>query len=106
MVRRPRLRFLNAALDFAHRLEILADPRAILGSQRVLQARGVVSNPIEEAGPLLQRRAAGCRAAAFAEQPLEDDTGMGLSRQGRRRVRPREIVLIDPLLAVVALADH
>ena len=54
---------------------------------------------------LLQRRAAVGRAAALAEQPLEDDPRMRLGRQRRRRRRPREVVLVDAGVAVVALAD-
>ncbi len=53
-----------------------------------------------------QRRAAVGRAAALAEQALEDDARMGLSRKRRRRRRPREIVLIDARVAVVALTDR
>ncbi len=55
---------------------------------------------------LLQRRAPVGRAAALAEQPLEDDARMRLGRQRRRRRRPGEIVLIDAGVAVVALADR
>ena len=44
-------------------------------------------------------------APPFAEQALEDDPRVGLGRQRRRRRRPREIVLIDAGVAVVALAD-
>ena len=46
------------------------------------------------------------RAAALAEQALEDDARMGLGRQRRRGRRPRQIVLVDAGVAVVALAHR
>ena len=52
-----------------------------------------------------ERGAAVGGAAPFAEQALEDDPRVGLGRQRRRRRRPREVVLIDAGVAVVALAD-
>ena len=55
---------------------------------------------------LPQRRAAIGRAAALAEQPLEDDARVRLGRKRRRRRRPREVVLIDARVAVVALTDR
>ena len=102
---RAGLRHLNAALDLAHRLEILADPGAILGSELRLQASDVVAQRVQEAGPPPQRGAPIGGAAALTEQPLEDDARMRLGREGRGRRRPREIVLIDAGVAVVALAD-
>ena len=53
-----------------------------------------------------QRRPAVGRAATLAEQPLEDDPRMRFGRQRRRRRRPRQVVLIDARVAVVALADR
>ena len=55
---------------------------------------------------LPQRRAALGGAAAFAEQPLEHDARMRLGRQRRRRRRPRQVVLVDARVAVVALPDR
>ena len=75
------------------------------GPSVFLQPRDLLGHRIEQAGPLLQRRAAIRRAAAFAEQALEDDPRMRLGRQRRRRRRPGEVVLIDAGVAVVALAD-
>ena len=105
LVGRAGFRLLDAALDLADGLEILADPGAILGSELRLQARDVVAHRVEQAGPSPQRGAPIGRAAALAEQPLEDDARMRLGRERRRRRRPREVVLIDARVAVVALAD-
>ena len=75
------------------------------GPSWLLQAGDLLGDRIEQAGPLLQRGAAVGGAAAFAEQALEDDPRVRLGGQRRRRRRPREIVLIDAGVAVVALAD-
>ena len=79
---------------------------AILGPELRLQPRDVVANRIEEAGLALQRRSPIGRAAALSEQALEDDARVRLGRKGRGRRRPREVVLIDARVAVVALTDH
>ena len=105
IVRRRRFRLLNAALDLAHGVEILADAHAIGGAEPALQPGDVVANPVEQAGAFAQRHPPIGRAAAVAEQPLEDDARMCLRGQRRRRRRPREIVLVDARVAVVALAD-
>ena len=60
--------------------------------------------PNRGGSPPPQRRAPVRRAAALAEQALEDDARVRLGRKRRRRRRPREIVLIDARVAVVALA--
>ena len=98
--------FLNPPLHLADRIEILIDPRAVVWSELLLKPGDVLAHPVEEAGAALERGAPIGRAAAFAEQPLEDDARVGLGRQGRRRRRPRQIVLIDARVAVVALADR
>ena len=79
------------------------DPRA-----RAAFCRRAMSSLTESSrlARLLQRRATVGGAAALAEQALEDDARMRLGRQRRRRRRPREVVLIDAGVAVVALADR
>ena len=86
--------------------QILVDPGAIVRSELPLQARDVIAHPIEQTGPSPQRGAAVGGAAAFAEQALEDDARVGFGRKRRRRRRPREVVLVDARVAVVALAHR
>ena len=105
IVPRVGLGLLDAALDLAHGLEILADPGAIGRAEPVLQAGDLLGDRVEEAGALPQAGAAVRGVAALAEQPLEDDPRMGLGRQRRRRRGPREVVLINAGVAVIALAD-
>src|SRR5216684_1096750 len=67
------LRLLNAALHFANRVEILTDLVAVAGPELPLKARDIFAYPIEKAGVFAQLHPAICRAAALAEQPLEND---------------------------------
>ena len=53
-----------------------------------------------------QRRPPVVRIATLAKQPLENDPRMRFGRQRRRRRRPREIVLVDARVAVIALSDR
>src|SRR5262249_62010545 len=46
------------------------------------------------------------RGGAVAEEPLEDDSGVSLARERRRRRGPREAVVVDAGVAVVALAGE
>ena len=76
------------------------------GPSWLLSCGELVRHGIEQAGPALQGGAAVGRGAALAEQPLEHDPRVGLARQRRRRRRPRQVVLVDAGVAVVALADE
>ena len=83
----------------------MTDPGAVGRAELVSQPGDLVGDRVEQAGPLLQRGPSVGGASPFAEQALEHDPRMGLGRQRRRRRRPREVVLIDAGVAVVALAD-
>ena len=106
IIRGVSLGFLNAPLHLAHGVKILADPRAITRPELSLETRDVFIEPIEEAGPFPQRSLSVRNAAAFAEQALENNSRMRFRRQRRRRRRPREIILVNTGVAIVALADH
>src|SRR4029450_5859381 len=101
-----RFRLLNATLHLADRVEILADARAILRSERVLKASHVLAHGVEKARSSLERCLAVGGGTAFAEQSLEDRSRMRLRRKRRRRRRPGGGVLIDAGVTVVALADR
>ena len=85
IVRRPRFGALNLALDFANAVEVLIDANAVGHADSPLEARDVVAEGIEQAGPGSQRRAPGGGRSAFAEEALEHDARMRLRRKRRRR---------------------
>src|SRR5206468_3936251 len=85
MVHGVGLSFLNAPLDLAHGVEILADPGAIPWSESAVQAGDVFVEPVEQAGFLPQRGLSFGHAAAFAEKAFENDSRMSLRRQRRGR---------------------
>src|SRR5687767_12940237 len=97
--------FLDAALDFANGIEVVADLRAVRCAELVLQAGDVGTNPIEQARALLELRTAVGSAAAVAEEPLEGNTRMRFGGQRRCRRGPGEIVLVHARVAVVALTN-
>ena len=100
------LGLLDAALDLADGVEVLARPCCGRPGRACVCRRAISSvHRVEQAGALPQRGEAVGGAAAVAEQALEDDARMRLGRQRRRRRRPREVVLVDAGVAVVALAD-
>ena len=76
---------LNLALDLPDAVEILVDAGAVGGPHHSSEARDVVVEPVEQAGPALERRAAFGEGSAFAEETLEDKTRMRFGRQRRRR---------------------
>ena len=106
VVHRLRLGPLDAALHLAHGVEILADPGAVGGAELPLQAGDVLAHPVEQARPAPQGGAPVRGAAPFAEQALEDDARVRLGRQRGRGRRPRQVVLVDAGVAVVALPHH
>ena len=59
-----RFDLLNATLDLAHILEIVAEPRAIGGAQRVVRAGSPIRPPSRECCDPLRRRAARCSGVA------------------------------------------
>ena len=76
------------------------------GAELPLQPGDVFAHPVEQAGALAERGAPLRRAAAFAEEALEDDARMRFRRQRGGGRRPREVVLVDAGVAVVALPHH
>ena len=97
---------LDAALDGAHRVQILGDPRPVAGADLAPQPGQIVADGVEDAAVLAKLRPPLRRRAAFAEKPLEDDAGVVLHRQRRRRVAPRDGVHVDAAVAVLAVADE
>ena len=104
-LRRLLLGLLDAPLDLAHGVEILAHPAAVGGAEPAFEPRHVVDDPVENAGVAAQLGAARVGRAAVAEQPLEQHARVGFGRQRRGRRRPRQVVLVDAGEAVVAVAD-
>ncbi len=97
---------MDAPLDLADRIEILADFGAISGAELALQASKVVVERVEQAGLFPERCAAISNAAPFAEEAFKNNPRMSLRGQWCRGRRPRKIVLINARIAVIALADH
>ena len=80
-----RLHLLHAALDFAHRFEIIAQHGAVLRAQAALADRTLRwRNQIENAGILLGQSLAFLGGVALAEQALEQLARIGF--HGQRRV--------------------
>ncbi len=62
VVERLRFGLLYAALDLAHGIEIFGHLGAIGRAELSLQARDVLAHPVEQAGPLAERRCAAPRS--------------------------------------------
>ena len=75
---------LDAALDFADGIEIVADLAAVAGAELVSESRDVLLDPVEQAGAFAQRGAAVRDAAALAEEALENDARVGFGGERRR----------------------
>ena len=97
-----RLGRLDALLDFANGREILVQLRAIARTERPLETSRFLRDGIENRARLARLREALRRAAAIAEQPLEDDARMRLHRERRRGRLPRNRVREEAVLAVAA----
>ncbi len=82
--RRLLLGFLNPPLDLADVVEIVADPRAVARAEPVLaDALRLLRDRVENAAVFLLARQPLGRAAAIAEQALEDDARIDFHRQRR-----------------------
>ena len=101
-----RLDPLDAALDLAHRVEVLARPPPVAGPEALLEPGHVLAHRVEDAAVLAQSRRALVAGAALAEQALEHHPRVVLHRQGGGRRAPRDGVGVDAAVAVVAVADH
>ena len=104
LARRLRLGPLDAPLDVAYRVEILAQPRGVARTEAAGQGRGLVADRIEEAaaapGPGAARGGVG--AAAVAEHPFEHHPGVVLHRQRGARPPPGDGVAVRAAVAAVA----
>ena len=100
------LGLLDAALDVAHRVEVLAELVAVAGAEVAAQVRHLVGHRVEEAAVLLDARepGRGVGAAGVAEQPLEDRPRVGLHGQRRRRAAPADGVGVGAGVAAPARA--
>src|SRR6266850_3727614 len=79
------LRFLNAPLDLAHRLEVLADFSTITRPKLALQAGNILVEGIEQAGIFPQRGPPLLNTPALAEEALKNNTWVGFGGQRCRR---------------------
>ena len=96
---------LDAALDFANVVEVLAEPRAIAGAEPAPQRVGFLGDHVEDAEIPLALRAALLGRARLAEQPFEHHARVDLHRQRRRRRAPADRVRVDAAEADRARAD-
>ena len=103
---RLALRFLDAALHFAHAVEVAGDLRPVARPQFSLEPRDIFAYPIQKAGVLLHFGQTFRIAAAVTKKPLKHNARMSLSGQRRGGRRPREIVLVHAGKTVVAIADR
>src|SRR5690606_38497124 len=81
---------LDAPLDLADRVEILAEDRAIRRAELALELARALGDQIEQAPGLARDRIALLRRVALAEQPREHLTRIELHRQRRGRLAERE----------------
>ena len=89
---RLRFRPLDAALDVAHRGQVVGQLGAVRRPQPLLQARHLAGHRVEDAAVLAPPRAPRRRVGArpVAEQPLEERAGIALHRQRGGRRAPGE----------------
>ena len=97
---------LQAALDFADVLQIVAQPGAIARAEVVLETRNLARDLVENAAIFLNARLALFRRAAIAEKPLEDHARIDLHRQRRGGRAPGDRIHVAAAIAGVACADH
>jgi len=100
----PRDAALQAAFKFAHALEILIEPRAILGRDGFLQPRGLVEHEVEHAATGLDaahRRGLLLRRARDEEAAVKAP-GTRLRRDAHARARhgERVPVVVPPFFTV------
>ena len=69
---------LDASLDLAHGIEVLADANTIACTELAPQSSQIVRHPVEDAAALLELGASCLGASAIAEQPLENDARIGV----------------------------
>ena len=98
------LGLLDAALDVAHRVEVLAELVAVAGAEVAAKLRHLVGHRVEEAAVLLDagEPGRGVGAPGVAEQPLEDGPRVGLHGQRGRRAAPADGVGVGAGVAAPA----
>ena len=96
---------LDAALDFANRIEVLTQPGLVAGAELSSKASHVLGHPVENAATLAQFSAPALGAAPVAEQAFEDHARVSLGGKGRRRRQPGQIVLVRARKAVIAVSN-
>src|SRR5690606_5157566 len=99
-----RLGGLDAPLDLAQGVEVVADLAAVGRAERAREAREIRRHGIENAAVLSRAREALLVRAAVAEQALEDEPRVVLGRQRARRRTPRQRVQVNAAIAVLAHA--
>jgi hypothetical protein len=99
------LRLLDAPLDVPHTVQVLAHLGPVRRPQLPLQPANVVFDEVQEAGPAAQGRLPVRLVAPLAEEHFEHQPRMRLGRERRRGRRPRQVVLVDAGIPVIALAD-
>ena len=99
---------LDAALDLAHRVEIVAELAAVAGPEARPQPAGVLAHEVEQAPvlPRAHRPHRGVGGVAIAEQPLEHAARVGLVGQRGRGRAPRDGVAVGAAVAGIAAPDH
>src|SRR5262245_45796109 len=99
-----RLHVLDAPLDLAHAVEVLAHAGGVARAESVLQLPDLADDRVENAPILGELPAALFSAEALSEQPLEDDARVGLHRQRGRRRAPRQRVHVAAGVTDIAAA--
>ena len=84
---------LHAALDLAHRAEIVVEPRPIRGVELAADRCGALGHEVEQAAGLSDDRFALRARIALAEQPVVELARVVLHRQGLRGLRNE---IVDP----------
>src|SRR3984957_5181961 len=101
-----RLRLLYTALELAHRVEIIAQHRAVTNAERSLQGGSIVLHHVENTRLLLDQLLTLLGTVATTEQALEQLPRVVLhgQRRGRRAVGDRAgvIATIVPIAGAAA----
>src|SRR6266566_2433652 len=77
------LHFLDASFDFANRLQIITEHRALLCTQAPLKIRGLFRHLVQNASVLLDELLSLLWSIALAEEPLEKLARVDFHRQRR-----------------------
>src|SRR6266567_5990428 len=97
---------LDFALDLPDAVEVLVHSCAVAGAYPTLELSNVPGERIEQTGSILERRTPGGGIATLAKQAFEDHARMRLGRKRSCGRRPREAILIDARVTVVAHAGE